>query len=114
MWEGQWPTEWLRGILPLCILAVVAEGRTYGYAVGQRLQAGGLGTIKGGTIYPVLARLEQDGHVTSGWGRGEAGPGRKYFSVTATGRVLLEERTREWATFTQRAAALLSHQGAGT
>ena len=52
------PTEWLRAVLSLAVLSIVAEGETYGYAVAQRLQAAELGEIKGGTLYPLLNRLE--------------------------------------------------------
>lgn len=109
--EERWPGEWLRGVLSLCVLAVVAEGETYGYAVAQRLQEAGLGTIKGGTLYPVLARLEEDGCVTAHWSAGEAGPGRKYFTVTPAGRALLDGRIADWRTFTERASALLPSGG---
>lgn len=103
----RWPGEWLRGVLSLCVLAVVAEHETYGYAVAQRLQEAGLGVVKGGTLYPVLTRLEQDGLLVSSWREGDGGPGRKFFAVTAAGRTALHERARDWTTFAERAAALL-------
>jgi len=106
--DQQWPGEWMRGVLSLCVLAVVAEGETYGYAVAQRLQAAGLGVVKGGTLYPVLMRLEQDGLLTSSWREGDGGPGRKFFAVTADGNVALRERGDRWLTFTERAEALLT------
>ena len=105
--EQQWPGEWMRGVLSLCVLAVVAEGATYGYAVAQRLQAAGLGVVKGGTLYPVLARLQEDGLLTSSWRDGDGGPGRKFFAVTSAGRDVLRERSQSWLTFTERAAGLL-------
>lgn len=105
--EHQWPGEWLRGVLSLCVLSVVAEGPTYGYAVAQRLQEAGLGSIKGGTLYPVLTRLETDGLVTSAWREGEGGPGRKFVSITAAGHADLTARAGSWLTFTERAAGLL-------
>jgi PadR family transcriptional regulator, regulatory protein PadR len=105
--DDQWPADWLRGVLSLCVLAVVAEGPTYGYAVAQRLQGAGLGTIKGGTLYPVLTRLEQEGLLTSSWREGEGGPGRKYFALTRAGRDALDDRTAAWRVFTDRAAGLL-------
>ncbi len=106
--EQQWPGEWMRGVLSLCVLTVVAEEETYGYAVAQRLQAAGLGTVKGGTLYPVLTRLEQEGLLTSTWREGNGGPGRKFFAVTPDGRVALQDRTTSWLTFTERATALLT------
>ncbi len=105
--DEQWPGDWLRGVLSLCVLAVVAEGATYGYAVAQRLQGAGLGTIKGGTLYPVLTRLEQEGLLTSSWREGEGGPGRKYFAVTPAGQQALDDRAAAWRVFTDRAALLL-------
>jgi PadR family transcriptional regulator PadR len=106
--DQQWPGEWMRGVLSLCVLAVVAEGETYGYAVAQRLQSAGLGTVKGGTLYPVLTRLEQDGLVTSAWREGDGGPGRKFFGVTPAGRAALRERTGSWLVFAERATGLLT------
>jgi PadR family transcriptional regulator PadR len=103
----QWPGEWLRGVLSLCVLAVVAEEETYGYAVAQQLQTAGLGTIKGGTLYPVLTRLEQEGLLTSTWREGDGGPGRKFFAVTVAGRAALHAQSADWLTFTERAAGLL-------
>ena len=105
--DEQWPWDWLRGVLSLCVLAVVAEDETYGYAVAQRLQDAGLGTIKGGTLYPVLTRLEQEGLLRSSWREGEGGPGRKYFALTAAGGSGLDERATAWRLFTDRAARVL-------
>ncbi|MFW3169758.1 PadR family transcriptional regulator [Geodermatophilus sp. CPCC 206100] len=109
--DENWPPEWLRAVLPLCVLAVVAQEETYGYAIAQRLQEAGLGVVKGGTLYPVLNRLEQDGLVTSSWREGAGGPGRKFFTVTPRGTGHLAERTRAWDTFTERAAGLLPSVG---
>lgn len=105
--ERSWPSDWIRSILSLAVLAIVAEGETYGYAVAQRLQQAGLGAVKGGTLYPVLTRLEQEGLLTSSWQAGEGGPGRKYFSVTPHGSTELRRRTDDWLTFTERATGLL-------
>jgi PadR family transcriptional regulator PadR len=106
-----WPAEWVRATLPLTVLAVVADEETYGYAIAQRLQAAGLGAVKGGTLYPVLNRLEQDGLVTSSWREGAAGPGRKFFTATPHGLAQLTERAAAWRTFTERAADLLPSVG---
>lgn len=103
----QVPTEWLRALLPLAVLAVVAEDETYGYAVAQRLREAGLGVIKGGTLYPVLNRLEADALLTSSWREGIGGPGRKFFTITERGRQHLEHSATAWPSFTERAARLL-------
>ena len=105
--DEQWPGDWLRGVLPLCVLGVIAEGETYGYAVAHHLHGAGLGTIKGGTLYPVLTRLEQEGLLTSSWREGDGGPGRKYFALTPAGRSTLAERAAAWRVFTDRASRVL-------
>lgn len=105
------PTEWLRAVLPLVVLSTVSAGETYGYAVGQQLKAAGLGTVKGGTLYPILNRLEEDGLLISTWREGIAGPGRKFFTITAPGREHLAHRSEEWHAFTERAAGLLQTLG---
>ncbi len=98
----------MRGVLSLCVLRVVADGPTYGYAIAGRLADAGLGSVKGGTLYPILTRLETDGLVTSSWAAGNGGPGRKFFSLTPTGAQALRERAEQWHVFTERAAGLLS------
>ena len=57
--DQPWPSEWLRGVLEVCVLRVLADGATYGYAIASRLTDGGLGGVKGGTLYPLLSRLER-------------------------------------------------------
>jgi hypothetical protein len=57
--------EWLRGLLDVCVLAVLAQGDRHGYGIARELERAGVGTVKGGTLYPLLARLEADGSVTS-------------------------------------------------
>ena len=103
-----WPSEWLRGALEVCVLAVLAEGPTYGYAITARLEALGLGTVKGGTLYPLLARLEQAGHVSVEWRAGEGGPGRKYFELTETGRLARANQAEHWRAFSALTTAITS------
>ncbi len=108
MTEDRWPGEWMRGVLSLCVLRVVADGPTYGYAIAARLADAGLGTVKGGTLYPILTRLETEGSISSSWEAGDGGPGRKFFTLTAAGERALHERTEQWRVFTERAGGLLS------
>ena len=99
---GTQPSEWLRGVLELCVLRVMADGPTYGYAIAGRLADAGFGDIKGGTLYPLLARLEKNQLVTVDWRTGEGGPGRKYFTLTDAGRAELEHGLTQWEAFSSR------------
>lgn len=106
MTEG-WPAQWLKGVLELCVLSVVGEGETYGYAIAQRLGRVGFGEIKGGTLYPILMRLETDGLIESRWGEGTKGPGRKFYRLTDTGAAELARRRDQWHSFTKVTEDLL-------
>ena len=95
-----WPTEWLRGALGVCVLHVIADGPTYGYAIASELADAGLGSVKGGTLYPLLGRLEEAGLVTVEWRAGDGGPGRKFYALTATGREEHLRQAADWLAFT--------------
>lgn len=94
-----WPSDWLRGVLEVCVLRALAAAPTYGYAIAADLEAAGLGTIKGGTLYPLLTRFENAGVVAPEWRTGESGPARKYYSLTDRGRTELDALTARWAEF---------------
>lgn len=96
---ADWPSDWLRGVLTLCVLRVLTAGATYGYEIAQRLAAAGLGEIKGGTLYPLLARLHAAGLVEEEWRPGDGGPGRKYYALTAAGRTHLHDEGARWSRF---------------
>lgn len=108
MTDTTWPAEWLRGVLETCVLRVLADGPTYGYAIAERLDELGLGRLKGGTLYPLLGRLETAGRVTVEWRAGDGGPGRKYYELTATGREALADASTLWGAFTTTTLAILT------
>lgn len=112
--EEPWPGDWNRASLGLCALAALKPGPTYGYAIITALENAGLGTFKGGTLYPLLTRFETAGWVEVEWRPGESGPGRKYFSLTPAGADELRRQQAQWATFTERTTAFLHHSPAVT
>jgi PadR family transcriptional regulator PadR len=101
-------SQWLRGVLDLCLLALLAGRESYGYELAQSLQAAGIGPIQGGTLYPVLLRLQKTGLVTAHWHAGESGPARKYYRLTATGRAALRSTGPDWRSFTDQVNGLLA------
>ena len=107
MTTASWPTEWLKGILPLCVLSIVTEGETYGYAIAQALEQRGIPNVRGGTLYPLLNRLEQVGLVETRWAEGPSGPGRKLYTPTPQGRVWLKDNASRWIEFADTTTALL-------
>ncbi|MDQ3641233.1 MAG: PadR family transcriptional regulator [Actinomycetota bacterium] len=103
--------QWLRGVLDLCILGTLLEQERHGYAIASRLAEAGLGDVKGGTLYPVLARMQAAGHVTARWEPGVQGPGRKYYATTAEGRAVLREHGAAWAAFVRTTQDLIDAGG---
>jgi PadR family transcriptional regulator PadR len=92
-------SQWLKGVLELCLLGVLEQGEAYGYEISQQLEAAGLGAVKGGTLYPRLTALESAGLVDVEWRAGDGGPGRKYYRLTAIGRSTLLEAAVEYERF---------------
>jgi PadR family transcriptional regulator PadR len=103
-----WPGDWLRGVLEVCVLRVLADGPTYGYAIGARLTDAGLGALKGGTLYPLLARFETAGLVAVEWRAGEGGPGRKYYALTDDGISAWHAQAARWAAFARLTTDLVT------
>jgi DNA-binding PadR family transcriptional regulator len=80
------------------VLAILAEGDSYGYAIIQRVRELSKGRIEwtDGMLYPVLHRLERLGHVKAQWKTAESGRRRKYYRITAQGRGQLEQEREQW------------------
>ena len=89
-------SQLLRGVLDLCLLAVIHEEPAYGYEMTKRLSARGLSIVGEGSIYPLLGRLERDGLVETYRAVSDDGPPRKYYCVSHKGRRALEDGLGEW------------------
>jgi PadR family transcriptional regulator PadR len=101
-------TELLRGVLDLCLLAVMQEGPAYGYEMTKRLRARGLSIVGEGSIYPLLGRLERDGLVETYRAASNGGPPRKYYRASAAGERTLAEGVSEWRAARDAVDAVLS------
>lgn len=89
-------TQLLKGILEGCILKIIEEGPIYGYALSQKLHEAGLTDVTEGTIYPVLMRLQRSGYIKGEMRPSEAGPDRKYYTITEAGKAALTNIIVEW------------------
>jgi DNA-binding PadR family transcriptional regulator len=80
------------------VLAILAEGDSYGYAILKRVRelSGGELEWTDGMLYPVLHRLENSGLIKSRWEKTDSGRRRKYYRVTSTGREHLADERRQW------------------
>ncbi|WP_229074475.1 PadR family transcriptional regulator [Actinoplanes sp. DH11] len=93
----RWPSDWIRAALPLVVLSVLRRGPAHGYVLLQSLQALGLGSLRGSTLYPLLARQEELGRVEHRWEPDSGGPPRKVFSITEAGRRDLAALSQDWS-----------------
>jgi PadR family transcriptional regulator PadR len=89
-------SQLLRGVLDLCLLAVMEEGPAYGYEMTKRLRARGLSIVGEGSIYPLLGRLEREGLVETYRAASDGGPPRKYYRPSPEGRRALAAGVSEW------------------
>ena len=80
------------------VLAILAEGDSYGYAIIKRVTelSGGHLEWTDGMLYPVLHRLERQGLVAAKWGESDTGRRRKYYRITKDGHAQLAEERRRW------------------
>ena len=101
-------SQLLRGILEGCVLAVIAEGETYGYEILARLEKSGFEAVLEGTLYPVLTRLEKRGHIACRKEKSPYGPIRKYYSATPAGVEALAAFRANYEKITAAADAVLN------
>jgi PadR family transcriptional regulator, regulatory protein PadR len=80
------------------VLAILAEGDSYGYAIIKRVAelSGGNLQWTDGMLYPVLHRLERQGHVAAKWAESESGRRRRYYRITREGRAELAAQRKQW------------------
>jgi PadR family transcriptional regulator len=80
------------------MLSILAEGRSYGYAIMQRIHelSGGDVQLSDGTLYPVLHRLEVEGLIESNTATAENGRRRKYYKLTPAGHQSLVTEREKW------------------
>lgn len=102
--------QWLRGVLDLCVLGLLRDRESYGYQLAQSLDAAGIGPIQGGTLYPVLLRLQRTGLISAQWREGAGGPARKYYRITAAGVQTLHRSTADWHAFTCGVSGILGRE----
>ncbi|HEX2042525.1 MAG TPA: PadR family transcriptional regulator [Acidimicrobiales bacterium] len=85
------------------VLAILAEGESYGYAILKRVRELSDGELQwtDGMLYPLLHRLHRLGYVTMEWRIPPEGRRRRYYAITDQGHAALAEHKRQWVTVTR-------------
>lgn len=97
-----------KGVLEYCVLAELAHTPSYGHELAAALAQRGVLFASGGALYPLLSRLRDAGWVVTYWEESEAGPPRKYYSITADGLAALSQFKTAWDAFSADVNATLS------
>lgn len=95
-----------KGVLELCVLALLSRHDSYAYEIASRLAEGiDMGE---GTIYPLMRRMQSDGLVDTYLVESPAGPPRKYYRLTQAGGASFSAQKTEWAAFSRAVEAILA------
>ena len=89
-------TQMLKGVLEGCVLQLIDRKEIYGYELVQELRASGFQNMVGGTVYPLLQKLEKNQLIYGQNKPSPDGPDRKYFYLTEQGQAYLEDFWRQW------------------
>ena len=86
-----------KGVLEMCVLALLSQGDNYAYDIASRMaEAVGMGE---GTVYPLMRRMQNDGLVSTYLKESASGPPRKYYKLTRTGATALKAQIADWSVF---------------
>ena len=85
------------------VLAILAEGESYGYAILKRVRVLSEGELEwtDGMLYPLLHRFHRLGYVTTEWRTPPEGRRRKYYAITDGGRAALADQQQQWFAVTR-------------
>lgn len=88
----------LQGTLDLLILKTLALEPLHGLGISRRIHqiTQGAFTIKAGSLFPALHRLEQEGWIEGTWGTSDQKRAAKFYQLTATGRRQLQSERQSW------------------
>lgn len=92
-------TQYKKGVLELLILVMVEKKDMYGYELVEAVSK--IVDVNEGTIYPILKRLTNESLFETYTKESTEGPIRKYYHLTASGKITKESRLAEWKKFSE-------------
>jgi PadR family transcriptional regulator, regulatory protein PadR len=98
-----------QGTLDLLLLKTVALEPQHGWAIAQRLHqiSSAALTVRQGSLYPALHRLERRGWIKAQWRMSEPHRRAKYYALTRRGRAQLEKEAALWRKLSAAVAEVL-------
>ncbi|MES1261782.1 MAG: PadR family transcriptional regulator, partial [Acidobacteriota bacterium] len=99
-----------QGTLDLMVLQSLASlGTLHGYGIARRIEQMSENSLslKQGTIYPALVRLQEKGWIAAEWGISDNNRQAKFYAITKSGRKQLVIETAHWERIVGTVARLL-------
>ena len=99
----------LWGTVDMLILEVLGREASYGYQIAQTVlsESGGYFSLKDGSLYPALHRLERQKLLAAKWVETDEGRRRKFYRLTAAGRRALQAKRDHWEQFAAGVSGVL-------
>lgn len=111
--QGRYEQQMKKGVLEMLVLKQLESQEKYGYQLISQLKekSGGMFTLKEGTLYPILYRLEDDGLVSSRWSQPKGKEvSRKYYVITEEGKEGLKELKALWKEFSGQVLKIMEEE----
>lgn len=91
----------MKGAAEVIVLQSLRDSDAYGYQLAERIahSSDNIFEMQEGTLYPLLYRLEDRGHVKSYKKTAASGKERRYYHITKDGLSFLADRTKELSGF---------------
>jgi PadR family transcriptional regulator, regulatory protein PadR len=103
----RWEAQVRKGCLDMAILASLWKTKLYGLEILRLLEQNSGLVVAEGTVYPILNRLKEEGLLQSEWVEAEGGHPRKYYWLTAPGRLKIVAMAHFWNGFAANLNQLL-------
>jgi PadR family transcriptional regulator, regulatory protein PadR len=102
-------TELLKGTLDMLILKTLELEARHGLGIAERMAqiTGGAFSVKAGSLFPALHRLEEWGYIAGEWTASGDGRRVKSYRLTPAGRKQLAAEKKQWARIALAVAQIL-------
>ena len=84
-----------KGLLEFLVLQIISGQKVYAADILKALNETDFATQEG-TLYPLLSKMRRERLLDYEWKESEAGPPRKYYELTGSGREQLKETLEYW------------------
>lgn len=101
--------EYIRGFTDYIVLSILAKFDSYGYEINKIIEtvSDQHFQITEATLYFALKRLLEDGKIVSYKENNKKGMSRRYYRITASGRLALMNFRKDWITIENTLSSLV-------